>query len=63
MQSGELSISIDTQITERKLIENCLARATAGYEYGLILTMYAFAKKWNIDKLTYYINLIEGERK
>jgi len=63
MQSGNLKISIDKQITEQKLIEDCIARATTGYEYSFLLTMYSFAEKWHIDKLTYYINLIEKARK
>jgi hypothetical protein len=59
MTQGKLTIKIDEKVTEQNLIENCLMYKHSGYEYLLTLSLYALAEKWNFNKLSYYLNLIE----
>jgi len=59
-----MKLKIETNnIKEIELIEGCLNLACSGLEYKHILSFYALANHWNIDKLIYYINLIEKEGK
>lgn len=58
---GNLTINIDKEITEQKLIEDCLMKKHSGYDYRLTLVFYALEKRWDVEKLIYYINLIEEE--
>jgi hypothetical protein len=55
---GNFTLNIDEKITEQQLIENCLAYYHSGYDYKVLLFLYAFGKQWNYDKLIYYVELI-----
>ncbi len=46
-------------ITERKLVENCLNYYHSGYDYKFLLLFYALAHQWKADKVIYYINLLK----
>jgi len=59
MKENTLIIDIGKNVTEDKLIENCLMYYHSGYDYKLMLSLYAMAKQWKINKLVYYISLIE----
>jgi len=54
-------LTIKTNVSERDLIEHCLNLKHSGYEYKLFIVLYALEKRWNIEKLIYYLNLIEDE--
>jgi hypothetical protein len=60
MTQCTIKLLVDKRITENKLIENCLMYYHSGYDYKLLMAVYAMAKSWKIDKFTYYINLIEN---
>jgi len=60
---GTFKIQIGKGVNEKVLIETCLNYYFAEYDYKFLLFMYALACRWNVNKLTYYINLIEGETK
>lgn len=53
------SLTIQSNISEQQLIEICLNYFHSGFDYKIYLFLYAFVKQWNIEKLIYYINLIE----
>lgn len=55
------TIKIESKITERDLIENCLNYYHSGYDYKILLSFYTFAHHWNFNKLNYYIHLIEDK--
>jgi len=55
------TIEINSNVTEQDLIESCLNYYHSGYDYKLFLFFYALAHSWHVDKLTYYINLIEDK--
>jgi len=57
------TMEIKSDVTEQQLIENCLNYYHSGCDYKIILLFYALTHRWNVDKLTYYINLIEGKGK
>ena len=57
------TMEIKSDVTEQQLIENCLNYYHSEYDYKIILLFYALTHRWNVDKLTYYINLIEGKGK
>ncbi|MFA6201205.1 MAG: hypothetical protein WC679_12455 [Bacteroidales bacterium] len=62
MGQGTLAIEIDEEIDERLLIENCLMYYYSGYDPSIILSLYAFAKKWHITKFIYYLSLLKNEK-
>lgn len=53
-------IKLNPAINERFLVESCLNLAHSGYDYSIYLAFYALSKRWHINKLIYYVNLIEG---
>jgi len=59
MTQGTLKLTVDKRITDDKMIENCLMYYHSGYDYKVMLSLYAMAKQWKINKLAYYISLIE----
>lgn len=59
MTQGNFKLNIDDKLTEQQLVETCLMCYHSGYDYKLLFFLYAFGKHWNIDKLEYYLNLIE----
>ena len=52
------SFKIESNISERDLIESCLNYHCSGYDFMLILLFHALAHQWKYDKLIYYRNLI-----
>lgn len=56
-------MEIISNMDERKLIELSLNYYNSGYDYKLPLLFHALAHSWKVDKLIYYINVIEGESK
>lgn len=60
-----MKFTIDVQISERDLIESLLNMKHSGVEDNyliLVLGITALAERWHIDKLSYYLNLLEIER-
>ena len=60
---GTLTIKIDKKVTEQFLIENCLNMKCSGYNNEAVLLLYALDKRWNINKLTYYLKLMKDANK
>jgi len=56
-------ISIDKKLTEQSLIEYCLNIKSSGYDCKFIFFLYALGKHWHIDKLSYYIKLLDIENR
>ena len=54
-------MKIESNIPERDLIESCLNLFHSGYNYMIYLSFHALAKGWHIDKLLYYIKVIEND--
>jgi len=54
-----MKIKIKTNITEQQFMEGLLNMKHSGYKVGFYLAFYGLAKSWHIDKLTYYIKLLE----
>ncbi len=53
--------TIESNVSERDLIENCLSYYHSGYDYHFILLFHALAHSWKVDKLIYYENLIHNK--
>jgi len=56
------TITINIQASEQNLIEGLLNMKHSGVSEDYILftiCLYAMSKVWHIDKLIYYINLLE----
>ena len=62
MTIGTFKIEIDEKLTEQELMENCLNLKHSGYNSHLVVLFYALGKRWHIDKLTYYMNLLEASK-
>ena len=59
-QQGNLKIEID--INEHDFMESMLNMKHSGVTDNnlvLFISFYALAKSWHIDKLSYYLNLLE----
>jgi len=56
----EFTISIDSNITEQQLMEDCLNKKYSGYDWRLLFFFYALGNRWHIDKLNYYLKMLEG---
>ena len=54
-------IAIISKVGEIDLIERCLSLYHSNYDYKFLLALHSLANGWHIDKLTYYINLIEED--
>ncbi len=54
-----MEITIEANISEQDFIESCLNMKHSGSDPIFHLVIYAFAKSWHIDKLTYYKELLE----
>ena len=50
--------TIDKEVTEQMVIENCIMYKFAGYGFEALLFFYALGKSWNVDKVIYYNKLI-----
>jgi hypothetical protein len=59
---AKFTIKIDKEITEQLLIENCLNMVYSGYDSYLELFFYALANSWHVNKIVYYLRLIEEAR-
>ncbi len=53
------TMKIEFNMTEQEVVEACLNLHHSGYGYIHLLALCAFNKRWHIDKLMYYKNLIE----
>ena len=56
-------ITIKAEIPEQEFMECLLNMKSSGYDVILPLVFYAFAHSWHIDKLNYYLELLEVEYK
>ena len=56
------TFELSSKLSEQDLIEICLNYYHSRYDYRLFLFFHALAHQWHIDKLTYYINLIEEKK-
>lgn len=54
---GKLIIEIN--IPEQQFMECMLNQRFSGYDVSIILFFYAFVHSWHIDKLNYYMRLLE----
>lgn len=52
-------LTIDVKVPENYFIEWCLNMRYSGYDYTLAFAFYALANHWHINKLKYYLKLIE----
>ncbi len=52
------SFSIESNVSERDLIESCLNYYYSGYDQFFVVLIHALAHQWKYDKLIYYRNLI-----
>jgi len=52
-------IIIETKLSEQTLMESALNMKASGINPILILMLFALKKRWHIDKVTYYSNLLE----
>jgi hypothetical protein len=57
---GEFKLSVDKKVTEQLVIENCIMWKYAGFDYRILLFVYALAEAWKFDKLIYYTTMIEN---
>ena len=56
------TLIIKSEMTEQQIIEDSLMKYHSGYDYKITLLFYALAKSWNINKLNYYLGLIEEQK-
>lgn len=54
-------MELTSNVPEREMIEWCLMMRHSGYEYMHILGLHALAEGWHINKLFYYLDIIENE--
>ena len=52
-------LTIESNISERDVIEQCFNMKHSGYEYILLLSIYALEQGWNYDKLMYYLEMLK----
>ena len=52
-------MTIDIRVKETELIEECLNQTASGFDMRLPILLFALSEKWHIDKLTYYLNMID----
>jgi len=50
---------VESKIPERELMEWCLNLRFSGYDPMLYLGLHTLANRWHINKLTYYVRLLE----
>ena len=50
---------VESKIPERELMEWCLSLRHSGYDPMLYLGLHALANRWHINKLLYYVRLLE----
>jgi len=56
-------ITFGTSLSERDFMEGMLNMKHSGFqEYKTAMAFWAFFHSWNIDKLFYYQELLEGKR-
>lgn len=58
----EGTFKLESNVNERDLIETCLNYYHSGYDYKILLLFHALTHSWKVDKLIYYINLIEEKK-
>ena len=56
---GEGKFSITSKVTEQELMEWCLSLRHSGYDPMLYFGLHALANRWHINKLLYYVRLLE----
>jgi len=64
--SPNMNLTLTSDIPERDLIEGLLNMKHSGIsenEIVLILGLHGMANRWHIDKLIYYLNLLEIEQR
>ena len=49
----------ESKVPERELMEWCLNLRHSGYDPMIILSFHALANRWHINKLAYYLRLLE----
>ena len=59
---GKFSIDIDKNIKEKNVVEYCLNLKCSGVNPILPLSLFALANRWHIDRLFYYVKLIENSQ-
>ncbi len=58
---GTFKIEIDNKLTEQKFVEHCLNMKYSGYDCNVVFFFYALGKRWKVEKLTYYLKLLEAK--
>lgn len=58
----EGKIIIEADIPEKEFMESCLNMRFSGYNPMIPLGFYALAHSWHVNKLIYYLNLLEVKR-
>jgi len=62
-KENKKTFTLNIQLNERELVESCINYYFSGYDCLFILFFYALQKRWNVDKLIYYTNLIKKLKK
>jgi len=52
-------MNIISNVPEKEMIEWCLNLRYSGYDPMLYLGLHALANGWHINKLSYYVGLLE----
>jgi len=55
-----MKLTIKANIPEQQFMECMLNQGFSGYDVTLIVLFYALSHSWNINKLTYYLRLLES---
>lgn len=58
----EGTITIKSTTPEKEFMEILLNMTSTGYDVKLPFVLHAMANGWHIDKLIYYINLLEQNK-
>lgn len=57
------NLKITANVSEKDFMESCLNITHSGYDVTLTLVFYALAKRWNINKLMYYMRLLDSPKR
>lgn len=57
-----MKLKINANIPEDQFMESLLNMKFAGYDVSIIFLFYALAHRWHIDKLNYYLGLLELQK-
>jgi len=58
---NQVKLTIESNLSERDLVEGCLNMHHSGRDPTIIFIFYAMAKSWETDKLFYYLSLLEED--